>query len=326
MNEGQATGLAIRIVTPVYLDTDAFLLLRSRVTAAAAPLEPRDLRFVVVDDSAGTDPEIERLLELPDVTVIDPPFNLGHQRAIVFALRRIAAELDDDEIVVTMDADGEDQPDDLPRLIEPLTAADTSRHHISLALRTARRETRTFKFAYAAFKLLFRGLTGEVVRSGNYAAYRGWLAKQVIGHPYFDMSYSATLISLQLPRVMVPCERGARYAGQSSMNVGRLVMHGLSMLMPFTDRIAVRALASFTVTIALSAVAAFAVLAVRLFTESAVPGWATYTLLFLLTLSFIALGNFVVLFAVFSQTRAMSFAHLHDTVDNRPRRAFNAAG
>jgi hypothetical protein len=311
---------AIRIISPIHWDTDAFLMLRERLlaTAESLPFEAR-LRFVVVDDSAGTDPAIERLESLPDVEVIRPPFNLGHQRAIVFALRRVAPSLDDDEIVVTMDSDGEDQPEDLPRLIAPLTCSGASRHIIAFALRTKRRETLAFKLFYAGFRLFFRTLTGEVVRTGNYAAYRGWLTKQIIGHPYFDMSYSATLISLQVPREMVPCERGERYAGQSSMNLGRLVMHGLGMLMPFTDRIAVRALVSFTLTIVLAAVAALAVLGVRLFTDAAVPGWATYTLLFLLILSFVALGNFVVLFAVFSQTRAMSFANLHATFDGRTR-------
>lgn len=312
---------SIRIVSPIYRDIESFSVLRERLLAVCtSSLNGARMRFVVIDDSAGTDPDIARLRDLEDVEIVDPPFSLGHQRAIVFALRRIAATLEDHEIVVTMDADGEDQPEDLERLLAPLIDdPGASRHVMALALRTKRRETRAFKLSYRVFRVLFRALTGEVVRTGNYAAYSGWLTKQIIGHPYFDMSYSSTLISLQTPRVMVPCERGTRYAGRSSMHPGRLIAHGLSMLMPFTERIAVRALMSFSAIIATSALAALAVLAIRLFTESAVPGWATYTLLFLLTLSLIALGNFVVLFAVFSQTRAMSFANLHATSDGRSR-------
>lgn len=310
---------AIRIVAPIHWDTDAFLIVRERLLATASSASLGRLRFAVVDDSAGTDPGIDRLEALPDVQVLRPPFNLGHQRAIVFGLRLLAPSLADDEIVVTMDSDGQDRPEDLPRVLAPLIAAGASKHVISLALRTKRRETPSFKVLYAAFRLFFRTLTGAVIRTGNYAAYRGWLMKQIINHPYFDMSYSATLISLPLPRELVPCERGDRYAGRSSMDLGRLVMHGLGMLMPFTERIAVRALITFTATIALAVVAAVAVLITRLFTTAAIPGWATYTLLFLLILSFVALGNFVVLFAVFSQTRAMSFANLHVTVDSRSR-------
>jgi glycosyltransferase involved in cell wall biosynthesis len=299
------------IVTPVHWDTDAFLILHDRVIETlGTPWEGR-LNFVVVDDSAGTDLSIARLESLPDVEVITPPFNLGHQRAIIFGLRRVVGTLEDDDVVVTMDADGEDLPEDLPRLLEPLGGEALSRHVIALALRTVRRETPAFKLAYKAFKLVFRTLTGEVIRTGNFAAYSAWLGKQMIGHPYFDMSYSATLISLQVPHAMVPCERGDRYAGRSSMNLGRLVMHGLGMLMPFTDRIALRALATFSFTIFAAVFATLVVVSIRLFTDLAIPGWATYTVLLLITLSFVALGNFVVLFALFSQTRAMSFADLH---------------
>ena len=46
-----------------------------------------ELRFVVVDDSAGTDHEVAQLAAHPDVTVLTPPFGLGHQRAIVYGLR-----------------------------------------------------------------------------------------------------------------------------------------------------------------------------------------------------------------------------------------------
>ena len=48
----------------------------------------------------------------------------------------------------------------------------------------------------------------------------------------------------------------------------------------------------------------------RIFTDYAIPGWATITLLSLLVLSFIALGNFIVLFAVFSHSRGLSLANV----------------
>ena len=111
-----------------------------------------------------------------------------------------------------------------------------------MARRTKRKESARFKVMYFTFRIMFRTLTGMTVRSGNYAAYRGWLARRMLRHPYFDLCYSASLISLDLPVTSVPCPRGERYAGRSRMNPFRLFMHGLRMLMPFTDRIAVRAL------------------------------------------------------------------------------------
>jgi hypothetical protein len=96
------------------------------------------------------------------------------------------------------------------------------------------------------------------------------------------------------------------------MGYRRLIMHGLSMLMPFTDRIAVRALIVFAATMVSSFILAVAVACIKLFTNRAIPGWATSTLLLLILVSFVALGNFVVLFAVFSQSRGMSLADVEE--------------
>jgi hypothetical protein len=168
---------------------------------------------------------------------------------------------------------------------------------------------------YILFRIMFRTLTGVTVRSGNYAAYRGWLARRILEHPYFDLCYSSSLVSLDLPVVPVPCPRGERYAGLSRMNPFRLFMHGLRMLMPFTDRIAVRALSTFSALFGLGILASITVLVIRLFTSAAIPGWATATLVSVLILSFLALGNFVVLFVVFSHSRGISLVGLEGRFD-----------
>ena len=302
-------GGALWVVSPVYFDVESYGVLAERLRQAIgadAALRDRALRLVVVDDSAGRDPAVERLRG-SDVRIIEPPFNLGHQRALVYGLRTVAPELADDDLVVTLDADGEDRPEDLPRLVASLARSGDG---VVLALRTRRHEKRLFRVAYVFFKIFFRALTGRFVRSGNYAAFRGRLAKTALTHPHFDLCYSSTLTTLNAPIEYVPCERGERYAGKSQMDYWRLLTHALTMLMPFTDRIAVRALLTFTMTMVLAVLGSLAVIAVRLFTERAIPGWATSTLLLLIVLSFVALGNFVVLFAVFAQARGTWLADI----------------
>jgi len=84
------------------------------------------------------------------------------------------------------------------------------------------------------------------------------------------------------------------------------------MLMPFLDRIAIRALILFTAIVALCVILATAVVAVKLGTDRAVPGWATSTLLALSISSIVALGNFVILFAVYAQSRGLSLSDLEE--------------
>jgi polyisoprenyl-phosphate glycosyltransferase len=307
------------VVTPVYRDTGSFLILRERLleVLSAAPETARGpLRFIVIDDTAGQDPEIAKLEPFGDVTVLRPPFNLGHQRGLVYALRKMLPRFADDDAVVTMDADGEDRPEDLPRLLAALDASAVPEHPVVLALRTKRHEPLPFKVLYRGFKLLFRALTGATVRTGNYAVMPGSVAKRVLLHPTFDLAYSSAILAIDLPITYVPCERGRRYQGESKMTYGKLAMHGLRMLMPFTDRIAIRALAAFVLFGLLGVVLAVVVVCLKIFTTSSIPGWTSYLAVSALIVSLVALGNFVSLFVLFSQTRAVSLASIEDLTDD----------
>ena len=232
------------VVSPMLHDTESYLRVRSE-TMAACEGRGEQLRFVVVDDSAGTDPELSRLHVLEDVEVVVAPFNLGHQRAIVHGLRLIAERVDEQDLVVTMDSDGEDQPADVPRLLDALDEQDVP---LALARRTQRSESLLFRVMYTVFRIAFRTFTGTTVRSGNFAVQRGDSLLATIGHPAFDLCYSSSLLALRRPTAMVPCARGARFAGQSRMNAQSLMAHGVRMLLPFAERIAVRAMVLAAVT------------------------------------------------------------------------------
>lgn len=232
------------VVSPMLHDTESYLRVRSETIDACADRDD-ELRFVVVDDSAGTDPELSRLQPQDDVEVITAPFNLGHQRAIVHGLRILADRVDDDDLVVTMDSDGEDQPSDVPRLLDALDEQGVA---LALARRTQRSESVLFRLLYGLFRVAFRTLTGTTVRSGNFAVQRGDSLRATIGHPAFDLCYSSSLLALRRPTAMVPCARGSRFAGRSRMNAQSLMAHGVRMMLPFAERIAVRAMvvAAFT--------------------------------------------------------------------------------
>ena len=109
------------------------------------------------------------------------------------------------------------------------------------------------------------------------------------------------------------------------MNTLRLFMHGVRMLMPLIDRIAIRALTAFSSMFALGVTLALVVVGIRVFTSVAIPGWAMATLFGLLILSFVALGNFVVLFAVFSHSRGISLANLEYWNDEHPERLLSSS-
>ncbi|WNG35312.1 glycosyltransferase [Archangium minus] len=322
-------GARLWVICPVYFDVESLRRLRGDILdiiEREGLLDLLEVRLVAVDDTGGVDPQMQEFERLDGTRVITVPFNLGHQRALVYGLRTLASEIHDDDFIVTMDSDGEDQPQDLPRLLKPLIQELGSRRKVVLAARTKRRESPPFKVLYFFFKNLFVLLTGTLIRSGNYAAFRGWMARNVIFHPHFDLCYSSSLLSLNLQLERVPCERGTRYAGMSKMTYLKLVMHGIRMLMPFADRIAIRGMIGFSGVLIVGILLGLAVVMTRLLRpDLAIPGWATYTLLLSIILSGMALGSVVLLFSLFVQSQSLSMSRLD--VDLRrnhaadPRRA-----
>src|ERR1700760_4719553 len=88
---GRGRGdMRLWVVCPCYRDVASFVMLRDRILDVLAhdqTIGSSDVHFVVVDDTAGYDNDIDQLKGYSDVRVITPPFNLGHQRALVFGLR-----------------------------------------------------------------------------------------------------------------------------------------------------------------------------------------------------------------------------------------------
>ncbi len=276
-------------------DTESYRRLREEVIAATTPVYG-PVRFLVVDDSAGTDADVETLHGFDDVQVLTPPFNLGHQRAIVYGLRHVAPALADDDVVITMDSDGEDQPADVPRLLAALRESGVA---LVLAERTKRSEPLLFRVLYVMFRVFFRLIAGITVLSGNFAAQRGDSLKATVHHPSFDLCYSSTLLALRRPTTTVPCARGKRFAGKSRMNTSSLIAHGIRMLLPFSERIAARML-----VIAATTFVAVVTLLVLTATGavSGVSGTVGFTLTIAAGLAFAtSFICFLVLFAGFSQ-------------------------
>jgi len=296
----------IWIVAPCFHDFLSFAELRKRAKLQLSQAFPgAELRFVVVDDTGGQDPELAINVESMNTILLTVPYNLGHQGAIVFGLRKLAGLLSDEDYVVTLDCDGEDRPEDIRQLIEPLLLRVDNLFGVSVAQRTKRSEGLLFKVLYGFFKLFFQTLTGTVVRNGNFAACRGWFVKNALFHPYFDYCYSSSLLALARQINNVPLARGTRYFGLSKMTLTSLISHGLRMLLPFSERIAVRAIVASFMLLLLTIVAGLAASAVALVDfKAAVVSAVIVTVL--LTVSLVVLAASWIFFQTFNYSRAMS--------------------
>jgi uncharacterized protein involved in cysteine biosynthesis len=75
---------------------------------------------------------------------------------------------------------------------------------------------------------------------------------------------------------LVPTLREKRLEGQSRMDLVGLVVHGLSAMAVFGDRIGIRLLIVVSLGMGLAGGALLGVIGIRLLTNLAIPGWATY--------------------------------------------------
>ena len=233
-----------------------------------------EIEFLVLDDSMGADATLNQVaVSQPDVSVWQPAARLGHQRANVAALRALGKDCEQFAAIVTMDADGEDKPVDVARLLGPVLSGEAD---VALAKRGKRSVKRTFRFGYLLYRGLFRLLTGLSITSGNFAATRGDWWQKVIGAGVWDLHFAGALASMQGRVVRIDCDRAARRDGDSRMGgTAGLVAYGLGFALPYSMRIAVRAayLTAFAGVVAASLT--FLVVFLRLFTATSTPGWTT---------------------------------------------------
>jgi hypothetical protein len=216
-----------------------------------------------------------------EVSILELTCNVGHQRAIALGIAAVARR-DAGECVLVMDSDGEDDPADIPGLLEALGRRPDV---IVVAGRGRRSEGLRFRLGYAAYQALFRVLVGKRIDFGNFSAFGPALVGRLSSMAETWNHLAATLLRSRVAVVTVPTRRAFRYAGQSAMNLPLLVAHGLSAFAVFSDYVFARLLMLASALGVFAVIGSVAVLTIRLATDFAIPGWASNII-----------GLFVVLF------------------------------
>jgi hypothetical protein len=251
---------------------------------------------VAVDDgSLGAPPELSALTEAGvSGEILRLARNVGHQGAIAIGLARAAA-IPGVAACVVMDCDGEDTPESIPELLAAVGAPGVD---VAVAERARRSESLTFRAFYAVYKRLFKVLTGQTLRFGNFMALSPSALERVSGMYESATHVAAAVVKARLRRADVPTDRGVRYFGRSKMNLPSLVLHGMRAVMVFADLVLTRlALALVAMAALVVAVVASALLAKLL--GAATPGWVTIVTGFALSL-FLQAGLFTMITLIVS--------------------------
>lgn len=158
-------------VIPVFNDWEALKLVLERLSSL--PELPRDrCRVLVVDDHSSVTAPASLAGNLPpngpirDIHVLRLRRNMGHQRALAIGLMHVYEHMPCEGVVV-MDGDGEDKPEDVPKLLELFHRLEAKQ--VVFAERRRRTEGIVFRFSYWAYRTLHLMLVGFPVRVGNFS-------------------------------------------------------------------------------------------------------------------------------------------------------------
>src|SRR5436190_17043862 len=156
------------VLIPIYNDWDAVSQLLVNLDRVLTHSGLR-ARVMLVDDgsSAPVDESIGRrpYLALDRIDVLALRRNVGHQRAIAIAVAHVYENIRPGAVVI-MDGDGEDAPEDVPRLVARLAASGDK---VIFAERVRRSESLVFRFFYGGYRFVHKMLTGIPVRVGNFS-------------------------------------------------------------------------------------------------------------------------------------------------------------
>ena len=270
---------------PVFNDWESLSQLLKEIGKEADLHKMYRFSAIVINDGS-TEPLKSNLSNKNiDVEVIDLKLNIGHQRAIAVGIQYISNEIVDklrskgtQGHVIVLDGDGEDKPSDIISMVQK---ADDK---IVFAKRVKRSEGFGFKVGYYFYKLIFKILTGKSIDFGNYSSIPFALLNNVALLPNLWNHYASSIAESRIMFSTHPTERGKRYAGKSKMNTMNLIIHGFSSISIYFDKLCFRVLKfSFILMLFCLMLIAF-VLYSKLFTDNAIPGWASSLILIVLSI------------------------------------------
>jgi polyisoprenyl-phosphate glycosyltransferase len=306
------TGHRLHILIPIFNDWSVVALLLPRIDRVMKE-HALEADVVLVDDGSTAPPDTlvyPKLEAIASVGVLELRRNLGHQRAIAVGLTYAYEHLEP-SLVVVMDGDGEDDPEDIPRLVEKLRAEGGRK--IVFAERRRRTERLLFRVFYRLYRWGHFLLTGYRVRVGNFSAIPADALSRLVVISEMWNHYAAAVFNARIDYVSIPTARGNRLGGASHMNFISLVVHGLSALSVYGHIIGVRLLVVTGALIFADGLGLLAILALRVVSVTPLPEWLPYVAatLFLLLFQAVSAAIFFV-FIMLASRQGASVIPLRD--------------
>ena len=260
----------VSIVVPVFNEEEVLDELYRQVTAQGQTLR-HELELVLVDDgSRDRSHEMIRALSARDPRVVGVRLsrNFGHEAAIEAGLREASGDA-----VVVMDADLQDAPDALPRMVEAWEqGAD-----VAYAVRESRKEGVVLRSAFKGFyKLAGRMVSIDLpADSGPFSLMSRPVVDTLNGLPEYNRYFPGLRAFAGFNQVAIPVERAERHAGETKYSFRKRTSGAVNAIVSFS-KLPLRAVIWLgLITAAISIAGGLFVLVSSIAGASLIPGWAS---------------------------------------------------
>lgn len=296
------------VFLPSYLDGESVRCIITDLDALLRRTYPKlAVKFIVIDESLGLDVKLNAFCDYLNssklwkekVIIRRPPFRSGNQGAILWAINSMNWNKENaNAYVAILDSDGEDSPEDLPRLLNLLIQQDLDLVYAKRGKRYSNLPFMMGKFLYAS---LFRLLTGSKQDGGNFSVMKlSWL-RDCLRFGNFSHSFVGELTHLAAKKGSLRCDRKPRWDGVSKTNFRGLIMFGIRQLIPWSEVIVVRSFVFFILSIFSAASFSFFAFSSKFFFEVATPAWTTLVIGFSFVFAMLAFLLFMIAITVVVQ-------------------------
>ena len=279
---------SISVVVPIYNDEEVIAELHRRLRPVMEQITA-DYELILVDDGSR-DHSWQKMLEVRQenehVRAVRLSRNFGQQSAIAAGL-----SLTGKELIVLMDSDLQDRPEDIPVLIDALLADKQA------TMAIAQWEERKDSKMKLAVSRLFQRVSNRITeihtmpRLGIFRVMKKSVVDELKKFPEKTATTVSLLYYIGSKYVAVPLKRDARFAGKSGYNLRKMLALTFARIFSFS-MFPIRIVTYLGALLCIGSMIAALALVIYKLVGNVVAGWTSMMvlMLFLFGLNFAFLG------------------------------------
>lgn len=279
---------SISVVVPIYNDSEVIHELIKRLSPVLESITA-DYEIILVDDGSRDDSWLQMLAVRQanaSIKAVRLSRNFGQQSAIAAGL-----SLTSKELIVLMDSDLQDRPEDIPVLIDALLADEKAT--MAIAQWEERKDSR-FKLAVSR---LFQRVSNSITeihtmpRLGIFRVMKKNVVEELRNFPEKTATTVSLLYYIGSRYVAVPLKRDARFAGKSGYNLSKMLALTFARIFSFS-MFPIRIVTYLGALLCVGSMVTALALIIYKLVGNVVAGWTSMMvlMLFLFGLNFAFLG------------------------------------